>query len=407
MKYINITLTSAGATINNTIGNGNALNLNIISASPITLAGNVVINPTVIAGRATSFKVRWGAITTISTFSVVICGQTISQDLVNQTGVFDCYYDGANWTVYAYPDFTEKPQEFEGVETVTVPSGGGTLTLVAGESKQVQRLVGAPTTLTSNYTATASTTGVKDGTEFEVVIGGQITLGANSLTVFGLSISANDALNGGVSVRAVFDAASSVWRAIYINRPVTLPNISAIAPFTIVGNATNASASPTAIPFAADGDVFVRDGSVLVAKKLEAKNFGTGLSAIKTRKVSISSAEWLTGFSSPIEIIDSAGAGLTEIILSVIADCSFISTPYATNTNVRIYQAGAASNIGQQNGLLGFTASGLQVIPVPTVSGSPTQQYIKNAKTFLQVLSGNPTAGDGSITLIITYFTIS
>ena len=169
MTYLPITLTASGITFDNFLGQNNYGNV-VVSSSAITLVGNVVINPSVAIGDA-SFRIIWNADVTLSTFSVTICGKTINQDQVNQSGLFDCYYNGSAWSVQYIADGTDLPQQAQGVTAVAVPTSG-TLTLVAGVDTTNQRLVGSPTTLVAGYNVTASTTGVKAGSTFVIEIGG-------------------------------------------------------------------------------------------------------------------------------------------------------------------------------------------------------------------------------------------
>ena len=243
MNFNTIVLTSAGIQIDNSIGFGQLSNLLLTTSGAETLLANVVVAPTVVSGQQSSFSVRWKANLVLSTFSVVICGVTINQDICNQVGQFDCFYDGTAWSVIYTPDGIEQPQNAQDAELVTVPVSG-TLTLVAGKNAQYQRLVGSPTTLAAAYNVTASTTNVKKNTRFFVEIGGSVTIGANAFTVFGCVIPAYFALNGGIMVIATYDG--SVWRGV----ATSVGNISALADISalsVVANATNASATPTAL----------------------------------------------------------------------------------------------------------------------------------------------------------------
>ena len=163
MGNIRQQITSAGLNLDNTTPLGQVYSLSVYTTAPVTLLGNVVINPTVTVGFDTYFSLRWEANLTLSTFSVVIAGITISQDQVNQTGTFSCYYDGTTWSVQYFSDGKDQPQAAQGVTDIPVPVGG-TKTLVAGVDTAYQRLIG-PITLTSAYTVTARI-GVKAGSQF-------------------------------------------------------------------------------------------------------------------------------------------------------------------------------------------------------------------------------------------------
>jgi hypothetical protein len=391
MTFTNYTLTASGGTIDNKLLGQAYANLLITAAAPLTLTGNFVINPTVVSGMAASFQVRWSAVATLSTFSVTICGVVINQDLVNQRGTFDCYYDGAAWTVLYYADGKDQPQIQRGVVNVTVPTGGGTRTLVAGVDEEYQRLQGT-TTLTSNYTVTADTTGVKDGTTFTVLIGGGVTLDGNTMTVFGLSISAFDALNGGAEVRAVYSLASTTWRATYVNKPIAVGNIQSVSALTVLANGTNATAAPSALPFTASLQVLTRIGSVLAPDFLTPDHLTAGgMATFVSDSYALASANILTLFSTPLAMIAPPRPGRIWNMMNPVMKLTYGTTPYATNTDLAIRYVGATNPIFIATGALAATGTG--VVNFVPVEG----EIIEGATLEIYVPSGNPTAGDSTI----------
>lgn len=397
MSYTAITLTASGGTFDNYVGYNSYANILILTSSPVTLTGNVVINPST-ATLGSSFKVRWNGVVTLSTFSVTICGVTINQDQVNQSGTFDCYYDGSAWSVQYFADGTDLPQEAQGVNAVTVPTSG-TLTLVAGVDKKYQRLVGSPTTLVAGYNVTASTSGVKAGSQFLVEVGGSVTNSGNAFTVFGVTISDAQALNGGVLVTATFDG--SVWRGVQTSLPLSASQLTAQAALSVVANATNASASPTAFTFGTDGGVLQRSGTSLVASLLSEANFNAKTFPLKYEAIPISSPEILTGFSSPVTILAGV-AGKINVPVLVVWETTYNAATYAANLNALITTSGKTDPIIQQNGLLGFTASGYAVTQVLGVGAFQDRVAVNTALEF-SVGTGNPTTGDGTLTIHLFY----
>jgi hypothetical protein len=165
MTLDNYTLTSLGGTLN-ILGDGVIVN----TASPVTLSSSFSILPAI--NRIDyPLTIVWNANVTLGLFGITIGGISVSQDQVNQTGTFELTYDGSNYYLQYFPDFTQKPQETYGVTTVTVPAGGGTLTIVPGVDTKTYVLQGT-TTLTSNYTVVGSTSGVTDGSAVRVVVNG-------------------------------------------------------------------------------------------------------------------------------------------------------------------------------------------------------------------------------------------
>lgn len=395
--YSKVILTASGATLNPYVNPNTYVNL-LIESGAITLTGNVVISPTVVSGFPVNFQVRWNSVVTLSTFSVTICGVVINQDLVNQSGTFDCYYDGAAWTVQYFPNAKDQPQEERGVTNVTVPTGGGTVTLVAGVDKQVQRLIGT-TTLTSNYTVTASTTGVKDGTKFEVLLGGGVTLNGNTMTVFGISISATDALSGGARVIADYDLSTTTWRATYVNRPLLVGNIEPVAALTVLANGTNASASPSALPFTSSLQVLTRIGSNLAPAFLTPDHLvAGGITALTSDSYALASANILTLFATPLAMLAPPRPGRIWNMMNPVMKLTYGTTPYATNTDLAIRYVGATNPIFIATGALALAGNG--VVNFVPVEG----EIIEGATLEVYVPSGNPTAGDSTIRI---YFDLS
>lgn len=400
MSLLSNQITASGGTVDNFVF-GQYVSLYIFSSGSVTLTSSYSITPSTNLSGA-FFRVRWSADVTLSTFSVTICGITINQDQVNQSGTFECFYDGSAWTVQYFADGSDLPQNAQGATSVTVPVSG-TLTLTAGVDTQYQRLVGAPTTLAANYNVTAGTSGVKAGSSFIIEIAGGVTTGANTFTVFGVTISAQQALNGGVRVDAYFDG--SVWRATQTSKPITAADLGAQTALSVVANATNASASPSPLAFANDGDVLVRAGASLIAQKLSTSNFDASTFPLKYATYNLSSSEILNSFSSPVTILAGV-AGVTHVPVLVVWETTFNSVAYATNFNGAIRAAGSANPAIIQNGVLGFLVSAFAMTPISTV-GSFAQQIIKgaNIEYFTQV--GNPTAGDGTIKIHLFYIDVA
>jgi hypothetical protein len=206
-------------------------------------------------------------------------------------------------------------------------------------------------------------------------------------------------LNGGVTVNAYFDGA--VWRATQTSKPINATDLTQQAALSIVANTTNASASPTALPFANDGDVLVRAGTALIAQKLSTSNFDTSTFPLKYVSYNLSSPEILDSFTTPVEIL-AAVVGVTHVPVFVVWETTYGSTPYATNTNGIIRPTGGSAQVIQQNGLLAFTVSGFAVNQIIGV-GAFTQQLVKGAALEFSTLTGNPTAGDSTIKVHLFY----
>ena len=396
MTYTKQQITSAGLNLDNVDDYGFVYNVLAYTTAPVTLLGNVVINPTVLAGIEVSFSLRWEANLSLSTFSVVIAGVTMAQDQVNQTGTFSCYYDGTTWSVQYFADGKDQPQAAQGVTDIVVPVGG-TKTLTAGVDTSYQRLVGT-VALTSNYTVTAGTTGIKAGSQFQIEIAGGITIGANTLTVFGISINANQALNGGVIILATFDGVLT-WVAASTSRPVTTADIDPIPARTVMGNVTSITAAPTDIGFPIDFGVLQRNGTTLTTGLLTADNFAVGTPLMQLAVTSLSSAQILASFTTPIKILDTLAnfAIIHNIVILMSA-----GTSYGTNTDARIYFQLATDDLMVADGVWGATSSGGYQAFFLNL-GTTAYQIGKASDLFIATSTGNPTGGTATAEVLVYY----
>jgi len=396
MNYIKQQITSAGLNLDNVDGYGFVYNVLAYTTAPVTLLGNVVINPiSITAGIEESFSLRWEANLSLSTFSVVIAGITMAQDQVNQNGTFSCYYDGTTWTVQYFADGKDQPQAAQGVTDIIVPVGG-TKTLVAGVDTAYQRLVGT-VTLTSAYTVIAAG-GVKAGSQFQIEIAGGITIGANTLTVFGISINANQALTGGVIILATFDGIST-WVAASTSRPVSTADIDPIPARSVMGNLNSFTTAPSNIPFPTDFGVLQRNGTALTTGLLTADNFAVGTPVMQLAVTSISSAEILASFTTPILILPTLA---TFAIIHNIVILINAASSYATNTNARIYFQLATDDLMVADGVWGATSSGGYQAFFLNL-GTTAYQVGKASDLYIATSTGNPTGGTATAEVLVYY----
>jgi hypothetical protein len=401
MSFTTQPITASGGTFDAFIGFGIYTNFRTTSSGGVTLTGNVVFNSTITAGIPCSYTILWDATLFLSTFSVSIEGFIMNQADVNQSGRFECYYDGTAWTVQYFADGLDQPQVYFGVESVAVLTSG-TVTLTAGVSKYYQRLFGSPTTLIAAYNVTANTAGVKDGTQFFIEIASGTTIGANAFTVFTQTILAADALAGGAMVIATFDATANVWRSVYINKALALTQFPSIAALSVLANDTNASDVPKAVVAATNGQVLMRRSNALAFNFLEADNFSgsTELFTPVVLDVEINSAAILTSFATPVVIADTSttpGAGL-PVFLGALFYMVSGGVAYAANTNIGIRYTGSGDDLASFTGALAATASSdytHQLFPVAPASGATAI----GSQIEFYTKTGAPTTGTRSLRL--------
>jgi hypothetical protein len=406
MSFITQNITSAGATINASIGFGQYGNFRVTSTGTVALAANIVFASTTVSGQQAQYEIRWEGDFTLGSFAVTIEGFSMNQSDVNQSGTFSCYFDGTAWSVQYFADGTDQPQVYYGVQSFTYPASG-TRTLVAGVDKYYQRGTGGPTTLAAAFNVTASTVGVKDGTQFFYEVAGGLTTAGNAHTAFGQTISAADSLSGGAMVIATFDATAGVWRSVYISKAIALAQFPSITSLSVIANGTNAAAVPTAIQSTANGRVFMQRGNALRFDWIEADNF-TGSSnclPLKYLAVEIPSAEVLTSFATPVNILDSVTAGGLPIIQSVLFGMRSGGSAYTSHTDIGIRPVGGSDDICSLTGALAISGTDFYVRElIPNAPSSGGVLWGGDIEFYTKV--NNPSTGTRNVLLMIIYTVI-
>ena len=95
-----------------------------------------------------------------------------------------------------------------------VLAGGGAVTVKVDkplDKSHLQLITTGLIVLTGNYSVAFTGGPAKDGQQVEVKYDGTATLGAFSITIFGIALTAREALVGGVLITAIWDDANSVW----------------------------------------------------------------------------------------------------------------------------------------------------------------------------------------------------
>jgi len=123
---------------------------------------------------------------------------------------------------------------------------------------------------------------------------------------------------------------------------------------------------------------------------------------IKTVKVSLSSAQILDSNTTLIELIAAPGAGKIIDIINIIQKNTYIANEYETNTDSIVFYGTALADVYLLD--LAFSSSGFFAIAKANVSNS--FDFENQPITFF-TKAGNPTAGDGTIDLYISFQVIS
>jgi hypothetical protein len=370
---------------------GGTLTIPVISSYVIRTSGTITLTSSfsiVITNPAVEAPMtfRWDASVNLGGFVITIAGIVIPADQVNQPGTFELVFDGSGYTLQYFPDFTERPQETFGVTTITVPAGGGTLTIVPGADNRTYVLQGT-TTLTSSYTVNGSTVGVTNGSAVRVVVAGGITTGSNTVTIFGKTISKYDCITGGVEVFAEFNATTSSYVSTYVNKPVPLGNLDTAG--YVVGD---------------NGKLVSYDSATnsFVASFLSASNLPSTFKGVNITTTTISSGQLLTSNTTPITLLPASGSSsIVEVPLLFVVRYVYGSTTYAANLDgIFEYSAvGITNKYAGKTGMLGFTSSGVDVVYPTNYNSSVERLLAANFPLVYRTGVGNPTTGNSSIVI--------
>jgi hypothetical protein len=122
---------------------------------------------------------------------------------------------------------------------------------------------------------------------------------------------------------------------------------------------------------------------------------------VQTVKVSLSSAQILNSFTTPIELIAAPGAGKVIDVISARYKTTYNGTAYDTNTAGAIRFKGTPGiSIS-----LAFAASGISYTSYLPAISSPFD--FENGAIEFGTTVGNPATGDGTIDIYITYTVIT
>jgi hypothetical protein len=229
-----------------------------------TITSNYVIQPSGTPEEGLFYRFKYKAIATYNGGSVVFnfgSAVTLTQEMALTSCTIDCYYQNAQWNVDIFQDSQDSGDQYNGVETTTLLAAGGTITLVPRTNKVIQRLIGSPT-LAASYAFTAS--GGIAGDEFIIDYKATVTTGVNTITLFGNTISTQQALVGNLMVYAYYTGSAWIGTLLtgqlYANQ-VLLSNIEQTPALTVLANATNATANVTAVAASSASTLFKRNAA--------------------------------------------------------------------------------------------------------------------------------------------------
>lgn len=124
---------------------------------------------------------------------------------------------------------------------------------------------------------------------------------------------------------------------------------------------------------------------------------------IYTKKVSLTSAQILDLFSTPVTLVNAPGVGKGILMIISVAKWNFVTSAYTTAGNaLRIRCATNTTSQTSSTSLLTATSSGIRSL-VYTSNINITE----NQALIVDQATANPTGGDSTLDLYITYQIIS
>lgn len=119
-------------------------------------------------------------------------------------------------------------------------------------------------------------------------------------------------------------------------------------------------------------------------------------------ELNLSSAQLLTGNSTPVLAISAPGSGKIIEVISATFVLTFNSTAYATNLSVSLYNNSAGS-VRQAiiTSILGATSTAYAKFDLP--QGNANSNMYENEALYFRVETGNPTLGDSNAKVYIHY----
>ena len=141
---------------------------------------------------------------------------------------------------------------------------------------------------------------------------------------------------------------------------------------------------------------------------LAASILGTSTSpVVYSSTVTVNSAAILTSNTTPVLLIAAAGAGKAIVVLpSTTITGTFVKTPYATYTSLDIYTDTATDVQYVFSNFLNFSGTRTSFGSQQAATSAADTQIIANKGIYLMTRTGDPTAGDGTLTINLQYIII-
>lgn len=278
-------------------------------------------------------------------------------------------------------------------KTFTLVAPGGTDNIVLSEGYEAYYLTSTTIILSSNYTLAASGTPVT-GMNTKIYYRGDVTLGGNSITIFGATMPA--------------EFADKQWTAdLYYNGSAWEVNFK--LDFEETGAINGDRIADGTI---ASAKLIELDGTKLTASTVPAGVIDeTSMWAIRYAEITIPNASVLNSNTTPYQLL-AAQAGVTYGIVWASILVSGHSAPYATNTTIQILSgigAGTVEPICELDclGTPAGTNPRFQLPFITPTTGATVYHLVQNQDIVFKTKTGDPTAGDGDLKITLAYIEIT
>lgn len=181
-----------------------------------------------------------------------------------------------------------------------------------------------------------------------------------------------------------------------------IPTISAGIKITTSPNATNAglnagsvASDPTTL---VNGDIWYNSTNNAMRARINGVSTDLTIPNLFSTTVTISSAQLLSSFTTPIQLVPAQGAGNVIIPVQIVMSLTFGGTGYTGNTTTQIQLNG--TNVASVSGFIGNTSNTFINLDLPQVAlGSASGNVPLNFTTQ----TGNPSAGNGTLKVFVLY----
>ena len=168
----------------------------IEAIAPLTLTDNWEIVAIGAPVEGMVIKMYYNGNVAINGFAISIFGVfTFSAYQAQKKYVIDCVYKNAQWNVYIVEDYAVVPYGIQGTDVIDMSDGFGNLLLLNPQVDEKYQIVLGTNTLTGSYEIDGIN--AVDGDEFLIKYEASMMYDSGfTITIFGLELTASEALNG-------------------------------------------------------------------------------------------------------------------------------------------------------------------------------------------------------------------